>query len=788
MKFLPGYTDPFLSPVTGRLRGEFALPDLPLGYVWMGGKDGRPVKTYKLIDHEIDIQFIKQHWRDIADVIHFDKQTGDIKTKGNVEAKGVGVLDTLGQVARFVAPLVLASPYDMTLPTAPGVPNQVLTQGTESQLEWKNIAAVQFDVPMMMDALYGTLTNLNGSLGGFSSLERTNDIYIRSSYYFGGSDYSKSSLSLLNRYDRGYRIQNTSTESGEQLAIQSIGSQGVIDIFSFDDGFSVHNHTIDNVPLPLKPQQVASKAYVDGIFQPQLLMDIVYGTMTNLNGNLAGFMSTRQSHEVKIKNSFFYGDTATAINALSFLDRYDQGYSLQTTHNQTEHTFSLNQRTGNTQDPVFSFDSIRFSTHGHTIDDLPLPTAPLHAVNKAYVDGISGGIKTLYAGEGLAATPSNPLTGTGTLYIPDQWPSPAGNYPFLNATINAKGFVTHASRGTPASTNYSGIPVYGDTQGTTLLNTPVQINTLGSEMAMNSYRISALGEPYFATDATNKKYVDDLWGGLQVSGTRISPKVWGEDIVLWPQNRGRVLINGFLELQPDRTNTGTCGLRFQRQYSYTTVGGGGGYVYVDGQDRLSYADGNGDHKVYHSGSPVIKVGDLWLSGDTIFNASRGDINIDPYGSGSIRTVGVVEMRPNASSGECGIRLNRQYVAPQSRSGTGYLYVNDVDRLSYADGNGSHEVYHSGSPTINVGVVQLGWDGLTNPLGGDVNIASLGTGQVLVWGVMGVKNSPFAQGNCGIYIEPQTATPPPVYIGGYLYVTSSGQLRFSNLLGDHSVAG
>lgn len=570
MKFLPGYTDPFLSPVTGRLRGEFALPDLPLGYVWMGGKDGRPVKTYKLIDHEIDIQFIKQHWREIADVIYFDKQTGDIKTKGSVEAKGVGVLDTLGQVARFVAPLVLASPYEMTLPAAPGTLNQVLSQGTGSQLEWKNIGSVLFDAPT--------------------------------------------------------------------------------------------------------------------------LMDIVYGTLTNLNGDLAGFMSTRQNHEVKIKNSFFYGNTATAINTFSFLDRYDQGYSFQTTHDHAGHLFSLSQRTGNNQSPVFSFDSSKFSTHGYTIDDLPTPTAPLHAVNKAYVDGLAGGISSLYAGDGLAATPSNPITGAGTIYIPDQLPSPAGNHPFLNATINAKGFVTSASRGTPASTTQNGIPIFANTSGTYLLNTPITINTFGGEMSLSTYRITNLGDPYLPHHATNRNYVDGLWGDIQVTGTTINTKTWGSDIIIEPKNGGVSIFKGVIDIEPNNLGTGDCGIRFSSQYSTPSVYGGGGYLYVDGNDVLSFTDWVGDHEVYHSGSPVIAIGELWMSGDTITNAYGGSINIDPDGPGQTNLYGVIHIHNNLNVGtfDCGIRFDAQPSIPFVNTG-GYLYVSPSGQLRFANPTGNYYV-------------------------------------------------------------------------------------------------
>lgn len=59
MKPLIGYTDPFLSPVTGKLTGMQQLPDLTFGHVWMGDELNRPIETYKLIDLSIDVKTLQ---------------------------------------------------------------------------------------------------------------------------------------------------------------------------------------------------------------------------------------------------------------------------------------------------------------------------------------------------------------------------------------------------------------------------------------------------------------------------------------------------------------------------------------------------------------------------------------------------------------------------------------------------------------------------------------------------------------------------------------------------------
>ena len=56
MKYLNGYTDPFISPVTGLSAVVQPLPDLERGYVWIGDEHSRPLPTFKLIDLSIDVK------------------------------------------------------------------------------------------------------------------------------------------------------------------------------------------------------------------------------------------------------------------------------------------------------------------------------------------------------------------------------------------------------------------------------------------------------------------------------------------------------------------------------------------------------------------------------------------------------------------------------------------------------------------------------------------------------------------------------------------------------------
>ena len=67
MKYIPGYTDPFISPVTGILASHLQLPDLERGYVWIGDKHNRPTPSFKLIDLTIDVRSLQQQVESISE-------------------------------------------------------------------------------------------------------------------------------------------------------------------------------------------------------------------------------------------------------------------------------------------------------------------------------------------------------------------------------------------------------------------------------------------------------------------------------------------------------------------------------------------------------------------------------------------------------------------------------------------------------------------------------------------------------------------------------------------------
>lgn len=67
MKYIPGYTDQFVSPVTGILSSHSQLPELDRGYIWIGDKNNRPTPSFKLIDLTIDVRSLQQQVESISE-------------------------------------------------------------------------------------------------------------------------------------------------------------------------------------------------------------------------------------------------------------------------------------------------------------------------------------------------------------------------------------------------------------------------------------------------------------------------------------------------------------------------------------------------------------------------------------------------------------------------------------------------------------------------------------------------------------------------------------------------
>ena len=80
----------------------------------------------------------------------------------------------------------------------------------------------------------GSKNNINGSFGGFNSSAKNYSVKVKTSYHHK-IDGSKSSISILNRYDNGYIIQNETNINDECIfKLQNIENNIITDLLSYD--------------------------------------------------------------------------------------------------------------------------------------------------------------------------------------------------------------------------------------------------------------------------------------------------------------------------------------------------------------------------------------------------------------------------------------------------------------------------------------------------------------------------------------------------------------------------
>ena len=84
MKYVPGYTDVFLSPVTGKLRNISSLPSLSYNYIFKGGKDNETIESPILKDLKLDIVGLKH---DVHFLPHKKFYIGNLHNKRVITSK-----------------------------------------------------------------------------------------------------------------------------------------------------------------------------------------------------------------------------------------------------------------------------------------------------------------------------------------------------------------------------------------------------------------------------------------------------------------------------------------------------------------------------------------------------------------------------------------------------------------------------------------------------------------------------------------------------------------------------
>lgn len=207
-------------------------------------------------------------------------------------------------------------------------------------------------------------------------------------------------------------------------------------------------------------------------------VNLVYGTLNNIDGSFGGFNSAVQHYSIKIKTSYNHKINASK-SSIKLFNRYDNGFIIQNeTNTEDECIFKIQNIKNNIAEDLLSYNqvsnSFEFSKHLEVIT----PVLPKHPATKEYVDSIpiEGGVTEIVAGTGLSG---GIITTTGIIAIANTGVI-SGNYRLGNFTVNNQGQLTNVSNSSPSTTTNRAIAVWGNTSGDSLLNTNVTIDTLGN--------------------------------------------------------------------------------------------------------------------------------------------------------------------------------------------------------------------------------------------------------------------------------------------------------------------
>lgn len=215
---------------------------------------------------------------------------------------------------------------------------------------------------------------------------------------------------------------------------------------------------------------------------------------TLINGPLtiSNFSSKEKHKSITIKSSYYLNSNESSTSSLKLLNRYDNGYLLETKTSYSQNPdFILQKVLNKNLTDLFKFDGTNnqfnlfnsIDLNNNRITGLPIPQNLDEVTNKEYVDSRIGGgtVTQINVGTGLETDIGTPITITGTIKLANTGVI-AGYYKNMNANINNQGQVISASNGlvTSPSTINRTIPVWGDTIGNTLLATPVTLDVNGN--------------------------------------------------------------------------------------------------------------------------------------------------------------------------------------------------------------------------------------------------------------------------------------------------------------------
>jgi hypothetical protein len=108
MQWLPGFTDFFMSPVTGRINLS-AFPDIPDDYIWIGDPNDRPVESPVIIDLRLEIIDLRTRLSETRFILQAPSENFDSSQALNELANGIlkhdaGVVEIAVPGTDYMAP------------------------------------------------------------------------------------------------------------------------------------------------------------------------------------------------------------------------------------------------------------------------------------------------------------------------------------------------------------------------------------------------------------------------------------------------------------------------------------------------------------------------------------------------------------------------------------------------------------------------------------------------------------------------------------------------------------